>query len=588
MLRIERRTGSLVLIGSSLFRDDRIGRSFATVLLLIATLASPGCGGGGGGNPPPSTLLSIAVTPANSDLPVGLTQQLRATGTFSDASTADLTGMVSWTSSKPAFATVGAASGVATSIALGSTVITATSSSVSGSATLIVTPAALQSIVITPNAPSTEIGAATQLIAAGKYSDSTTANVTTTVNWASSMPSVATVGSATGLATGVSVGSATISATAGSISATILLSVVPKAWSSTGSMSSPRYAHTATLLSDGKVLVVGGNGPQSAITETTLASSELYDPVSGAWTVTGSLKVARHAQTATLLHNGTVLIAGGDDFANGGGSTFASAEIYDPAAGSWTPTASLASARTEHTATLLPNGTVLVAGGSVFNTIVGPLSPSVLASAEIYDPVARTWTPTGSLATARASHTATLLPNGTVFVAGGSNTSSVVSSAEIYDPAAGTWTPTGSLSTVRALHTATLLPNGTVLVAGGLDKQGLSLSSSEIYDPGAGSWRTTGRLYVSRYTHTATLLPSGTVLVVAGDSSGASGGISGMTPTAEIYNPVSGTWTSTGSLGSGRDGHTATLLPNGTALIAGGRQYGGKFEVILGDAVIYY
>jgi hypothetical protein len=596
-MRIERRTKSLALIVSSIFRDDRIGSFLATALLLIAVLTLPACGGGSGGNspPPPATLVSIAVTPNNSNVPMGLTQQLKATGTFSDGSTADLTSTTSWNSSKPAFATVGAASGVATSIALGSTVITATSSassgSVSGSATLIVTPAALQSISITPNAPSLVITYFTQLIAVGTYSDGTTAKVTTTVNWASTMPSVASVGLTTGMVTAVLLGSTTISATAGSITGTTVLSVIANPWSSTGGMQTPRFGHTATPLSDGKVLVAGGIGNQSAITEMPLASSEIYDPVAGTWTATGSLNAARSGQTATLLPNGKVLLAGGNNLANGvaGGSVLASAEIYDPAAGSWTPTASLASARSGHTATLLANGTVLVVGGS----------GSVLASAEIYDPGTGTWKPAGSLAAVGYVNTATLLPNGTVLVVvvlfsvDGSGTSSAVSSAEIYDPVAGTWTPTGSPATVRTSQTATLLQNGTVLVVGGADVQGVSLSSAEIYDPGTGSWRATGDLNRSRFGHTATLLPSGTVLVVAGDYLDASPVDSGgLTSTAETYNPVSGTWTSAGSLlgpsdFAGIDGHTATLLPNGTVLIAGGRVEIPRSNGILGSAEIY-
>jgi N-acetylneuraminic acid mutarotase len=582
-MRIERRTKSLALIVSSIFRDDRIGSFLATALLLIAVLTLPACGGGSGGNspPPPATLVSIAVTPNNSNLPMGLTQQLKATGTFSDGSTADLTSTTSWNSSKPAFATVGAASGVATSIALGSTVITATSSassgSVSGSATLIVTPAALQSISITPNAPSLVITYFTQLIAVGTYSDGTTAKVTTTVNWASTMPSVASVGLTTGMVTAVLLGSTTISATAGSITGTTVLSVIANPWSSTGGMQTPRFGHTATPLSDGKVLVAGGIGNQSPITEMPLASSEIYDPVAGTWTATGSLNAARSGQTATLLPNGKVLVAGGNDFANGvgGGSTLASAEIYDPATRSWTPTANLATARSGHTATLLPDGTVLVVGGSVST------------STEIYEPGTGTWKPAGNLAVGTSGQTATLLPNGTVLVAGGGEPT-----AEIYDPVAGTWTPTGSLATDRGGHTATLLANGTVLVVGGVSAQSVSLSSAEIYDPATGSWRATGGLNRSRYSSTATLLPSGTVLVVGGDYLDTSPEDSGLTATAEAYNPASGTWTSAGSLFgpynfAGIDGHTATLLPDGTVLIAGGHYPVPRSNGILGIAEIY-
>ena len=170
-----------------------------------------------------------------------------------------------------------------------------------------------------------------------------------------------------------------------------------------------------------------------------------------------------------MLPNGKVLVAGGVNFNN----PLASAELYDPASGTWAATGSLATARAAHTATLLPNGKVLVAGGAN-NT-------STLASAELYDPTSGTWSATGSLATAPANTTATLLPNGKVLVAGGEDSGlHALASAELYDPASGTWTATGSLATARFLPTATSLPNGQVLVAGGNDGSN-ALASAELY-----------------------------------------------------------------------------------------------------------
>jgi Galactose oxidase, central domain len=191
---------------------------------------------------------------------------------------------------------------------------------------------------------------------------------------------------------------------------------------------------------------------------------------------TGSLATARDDHTATLLPNGKVLVAGGS---NNNGVNFASAELYDPATGTWTKTGSLTAGRTRHTATLLPNGKVLVAGG--YDVFGNPF-----ASAELYDPASGTWTETGSLATRRSLHTATLLPNGKVLVAGGYGLfgDHYLTSAELYDPASGTWTATGSLNMARYNHTATLLPNGKVLVAGGL--AGGYLASAELYDVGLG------------------------------------------------------------------------------------------------------
>src|SRR5439155_1366266 len=161
----------------------------------------------------------------------------------------------------------------------------------------------------------------------------------------------------------------------------------------------PRVLIGFALYAAGLVLVFGS------------MSSAVQAQTTGRWRITGSMATAREFHTATLLPNGKVLVAGGGD---GGGSTFASAELYDPATGIWTATGSIATARSAHTATLLPNGQVLVAGGT--NYPIG-----TLASAELYDPATGIWTMTGSMATARAGHTATLLPNGQVLVAVGLN-----------------------------------------------------------------------------------------------------------------------------------------------------------------------
>jgi N-acetylneuraminic acid mutarotase len=187
---------------------------------------------------------------------------------------------------------------------------------------------------------------------------------------------------------------------------------------------------------------------------------------------------------------------------------------------------------------------------------------------EYLKPTAGSWTLTGSLGTARESHTGTLLTSGKVLVVGGYNDSGFVSSAELYDPAAGTWTVTGSLRTGRYFHTATLLPSGKVLVVGGFGGVGFSgsyLRSAELYDPALGSWTATGSLGTERAFHTATLLASGKVLVAGGQRDFRS------LRSAELYDPESGTWTRTsGNLSVGRYDHTATLLPSGEVLVAGG------------------
>jgi len=331
----------------------------------------------------------------------------------------------------------------------------------------------------------------------------------------------------------------------------------------TGSFRPGRVGHTATLLSSGKVLVAAGS--QIVFGVQTISSAELYDPASGTWAGTGNLSTDRDGHTATLLPSGKLLVAAGRDRL--GGFTYASAELYDPASGTWTATGSLAGARYEHTATLLPSGRVLIVGGC-------DGSGNALAIAELYDAASGTWAATGPLGAPRSNPTATLLPNGRVLVTGGSNSGSI-SSAELYDPASGSWTATGSLAVARSAHTTTLLPNGKVLVAGGYD--GTRLGSAELYDAASGAWTATASLNSARANHTATLLSNGKVLVAGATDSG------GVPTSAELYDPESGTWAATGGLGNNRLAHTATLLPSGKVLVAGGAGPGG----ILATAELY-
>jgi N-acetylneuraminic acid mutarotase len=213
-----------------------------------------------------------------------------------------------------------------------------------------------------------------------------------------------------------------------------------------------------------------------------------------------------------------VLVVGGADDAN---TALPSAELYDPATGIWTATGSLHTARYLHTATLLSNGQVLVAGGY-----------HDLTSAELYDPVTGTWAVTGGLNTGRQTHTATLLPNGQVLVAGGNGTSGSLDSTELYDPANATWTAARSLNIARSQHAATLLPSGQVLVAGGEDNSNYPFST-ELYDPATGSWMIGESLDATRENHTATLLLTGQVLLAGGYQSG-------FLTSAELYDSATG------------------------------------------------
>jgi len=218
------------------------------------------------------------------------------------------------------------------------------------------------------------------------------------------------------------------------------------------------------------VLVVGGYDANIG-NETTRA--ELYDSVSGTWTVTGSMKEARSYHTATLLPNGKVLVAGGFNFTTNHRTQVKPTELYDPTTGRWTYTGLLNEHRESHGATLLPDGTVLVAGGST--------NQGYLASAELYDPASGIWSLTGRMIVPRSEFTLTLLPNGQVLAAGGYTRDTISASAELYDPAAGVFTRTGQMINSHAQHTATLLTTGKVLVAGGYpDVQ----ANAELYDPG--------------------------------------------------------------------------------------------------------
>jgi hypothetical protein len=341
-------------------------------------------------------------------------------------------------------------------------------------------------------------------------------------------------------------------------------------FSATGSLTTARCCGTATLLSDGHVLLVGGSTDSDQRT----ASAELYDPKTGTFSPTGSMTTPRDLHTATLLADGRVLITGG----RGSSISVASAELYDPKTGTFTATGSMTTPREGHTATLLSDGRVLVAGGDYFGPVDGPRG--VRASAELYDPKTGTFGPTGSMATARANQTATLLSDGRVLMAGGysvvaesgSDAMKSLASAELYDPKTGAFSPTGSMATARAGgHTATLLSDGRVLVAGGWDNSSDdSIDSAELYDPSTGAFRSTGSMAVGRQRHTATLLSDGRVLIAGGEGPVAeSGGNYGSFASAELFDPKTGTFNSTGTMTIARAFHSATKLSDGRVLIAG-------------------
>jgi hypothetical protein len=319
-------------------------------------------------------------------------------------------------------------------------------------------------------------------------------------------------------------------------------------------MAVARSSFTATTLANGEVLVAGGNAFDRR--------AEVYDPASRTFAVTaGLMTTGRIGHTATLLPNGKVLVAGGEDASF---TATASAELYDPSSGTFSATGPMTVPRAFQTATLLFNGKVLIVGGWQFN-----FPNSALASAEIFDPNSGIFSPTGSMSVARVDQTATLLGNGKVLVVGGfSNLQLGLASAELYDPSGATFSPTGSMVSGRGNQTATVLGSGKVLVTGGYSGfPGAGLSSAELYDPSTGTFTSTGTMTAQRGDHTATLLSDGSVLIAGGFTDFP---CAPALASAELYDPTTGTFTATSSMSTPRGRHAAALIPNGQVLVAGG------------------
>src|SRR3954451_13900936 len=337
------------------------------------------------------------------------------------------------------------------------------------------------------------------------------------------------------------------------------------AWSGNGSLATGRYDHTATLLDNGKLLVTGGEDSNP------LASAELYDAASNAWSKAASMNAARHGQAAALLKSGKVLVAGGyapdaTPVSPASGYT-RTEEIYDPSANTWTSVASMSTGRYQPTMTVLDDGRVLVAGGSGdIDSADGMKAAVTLASAEVYDPEANTWTDVPAMSDARAQATATRLSDGNVLVAGGyDDATGELKSAELFDPKTNTWSATGSLADGRDAATATALPDGDVLVTGGDGGQS-ALASAELYQADSKTWKSVASMAGARQSAAATLLNDGTVLVAGGADSrhGA------LLDSTERYDPAADAWTDAGKLGLARDQETLTALKDGRALVVGG------------------
>jgi hypothetical protein len=335
-----------------------------------------------------------------------------------------------------------------------------------------------------------------------------------------------------------------------------------------GTLVTPRTSHTATLLADGRVLVSGGSDGNLLA----LAASEVYNPATNNWTTTGHLNQGRRNHETVLLADGRALSMGG--LTSGNVSTVTnSTEIYNPATGLWSVTGNMITARAFFDAVLLANGKVLVVGGHIAST------PFETATCELYDPATGSWSATGSLLQPRNEHHATLLADGLVLVAGGFNqTAGLIAPSELYDPVTGTWSNSGALTQPRDSNIQVRLADGRVLVAGGVKKFGFErhppkiTGSTEIYDPVTGIWSRTGALNTPRIDFTANLLNDGRAFAAGGWDIGATGGAPQIYSSIEEYTPVTGKWrTLSRALAAARFAHSATNLPDGSLIIAGGQ-----------------
>jgi hypothetical protein len=539
--------------------------TFRVFTALAATLIITGCGSTSTPVPPPSTpppSPTVVVTPATATVYRGKTQLFTANQTVTwsldnGIGSIDSTGLYTAPSDsdgQPAF-------------------VRATSKTVpSASGTATVTLPTIP-FSITPDRVGIVPGASQTFSATVVGLDSTQVSWTVQGGGTISSAGLYSAPSTSGLSyvVATSLANANYSAIA-----PVLVATNATVSSPTGNLQDQREFHTATLLPNGKVLVAGGAVDGEVEEEYSCNagkdSAELYDSAAGTFASTGTMTSRRYAHTSTLLQNGAVLITGGysfdsfDCYQNSNSPAVASAEIYDPSNGSFAPTGSMAEVRGGHTATLLTNGKVLIAGGDNTEGDVPPFfSVDGSVTAEVYDPATGLFTSTGNMVTPRVGQTATLLANGDVLFAGGWSASqnASIAVAEVYHQATGAFTPTGSMTSPRSGHTATLLPDGKVLIAGGAQDQTLTNSDrAEIYDPATGSFLATGSMAEKRCSHTATLLPNGTVLVVGGGSI--------VTEVTESYDPSTGSFVLSGLTEFDRSRHSATLLQNGNVLVVGG------------------
>ena len=537
-------------------------------ILLFALLVA--CGGGSDPAGPVAVSTIVISDSPGFSMTIGETRPLSASAR--DAGGNVLGGRtITWSSSAQAVATV-STSGVVTAVGAGTAQIRATSEGKSGEVAVTVNPPVAVASVSISNSPGFSLitGSTLQLSASARDAQGN-ALAGRTIAWSSTANEVATV-SSTGLVTAVSPGTAQIRATSEGRVAEVSASVSAHPWTLTGSLATGRTLHSATLLATGRVLVVGGQSLAAPFQ--TFASAELYDPTAGTWSPTGSLATARENHFAVRLQDGKILVGGGYSIEQQ--AQLRSVELYDPATGLWTPTGSMTVARDLPSAVLLNDGRVLVAGGQ------GAAPSQALGSAEIYDPATGSWTATGSMTSPRMAHSAVLLPNGRGLVAGGASgtlaSPQLLNTAEQYDVAAGTWTAAGSFGTARGFHRSVLQANGAPLIVGGSNFVSAPFSSTDRFDPAAGTWAAVGALATARISHTATLLPNGRILVAGGG-----GTAPAPLSSVELFDATTGVFTAGISMRVGRSNHAAVLLPNGKVLVVGGQGTGASTSAEIFD-----
>jgi hypothetical protein len=447
----------------------------SALVIGLASLCACGGGGGGAGGPPPvATLKSIAVTPAASTLTVGAQQQLSAMGTYSDQSTKDLTTLATWTSSAPSVATV--TGGLVTGVSSGSSTIVATYNAVAGNDAITVPTSTWVSAAAAPIVLSAQMAIrlndGTVLVDGGDPYQS---------------PPGAEV-----------------------------YDPVSNSWSATGATATARYFATATLLQDGRVLVTGGTVLDTATsgsinpTSLYLASTELYDPSTKTWSAGPILPGPRELHAAVLLSDGKVLLVGGDD----GHMNLPDSLVFDPVANTWTSITTPLAVGGLPTAAVLPSGKVIV------TTTVSPDGQTLIFDPTTATwgngPGMNYLHLLGATATVLADGRV-LVAGGTTAIQPGSP----MAPPELYDPATNLWSPAGTMVTSRVAHTATLMLSGKVLVTGGFVYTGPSLASTEIYDPGTNTWSAAANMTTPRDHHGAVLLTLGQVFVTGGANQGA-------------------------------------------------------------------